>query len=90
MENLKEKYVISLDGCDDTTYYIGEYTTEEYNFLLKVAEDVSSMSTHICMPTMSVWKFNQERDKYISWRIDTHLEEEMELEAIKNQKKYDL
>jgi len=90
MENLKEKYVISLDGCDDTTYYIGEYTAEEYNFLLKVAEDVSAMSTYTCMPTMSVWKFNQDKDKYVSWRIDSHLEEEMELQIIKNQKKYDL
>lgn len=90
MEKLKKKYVIVLEGCDDTTSYIGEYTIEEYSLILKVAEEVSSMSTYTCMPTMSIWEFNQEKDKYVSWRIDSHLEEEMELQAIKNQKKYDL
>jgi hypothetical protein len=60
------KYVISLNGCDDTTKIEVDLTDEELNTIIKVGKIVNETSKYGCMPTMSIYtEYRIEEDAYI-------------------------
>jgi len=60
------KYIISLNGCDDTTKIEVDLTDEELNTIIKVGKIVNETSNYICMPTMSIYtEYRIEEDAYI-------------------------
>ena len=57
--NNKSLYEITLNGCDDDTFFVMELTENEYQFLLKVSEKANETSTYGCMPRLYVEKCEQ-------------------------------
>lgn len=57
--NNKSLYEITLNGCDDDTFFVMELTENEYQFLLKVSEKANKTSTYGCMPRLYVEKCEQ-------------------------------
>lgn len=51
---MKKTYVISVDGCDDSTIIREELTLEEYELLNTIAEKITNASEYGCMPTMEI------------------------------------
>lgn len=49
-----KKYSISINGCDDSTYFNLAMTEEEHNFLLKVARLSRHYSSYGCQPTIDI------------------------------------
>ena len=45
---------IALEGCDDTTYFSLEATSEERAFLERMVEAAKAASTYNCQPTISI------------------------------------
>ena len=54
---------ITLNGCDDDTYFVMELTEQEYQFLLRVSEKANETSTYGCMPRLYVEKLVQYQSK---------------------------
>lgn len=58
MQNLnmveKDRYTITLDGCDDSTVFEMLLTDEEYELLKRVSKKANETSTYGCMPRMFV------------------------------------
>lgn len=58
MKNLnmvkKDRYTITLEGCDDATIFEMLLTDEEYNLLKKVSEKANETSEYGCMPRMYI------------------------------------
>ena len=52
----KQRYEVSLVGCDDTTRFDMELTEEEAELLRVVARKSEEESSSQCMPTMTVMK----------------------------------
>ena len=52
----KQRYTITLNGCDDQTEFIMWLTEEEAALLRKVAVRSEQVCTYQCMPTLSVKK----------------------------------
>lgn len=51
------KVYIYLSGCDDLTSLINyEVTEEQYNFLLKLKDDINRNSSYGCQPTFHIEK----------------------------------
>lgn len=50
------KYLITLNGCDDTTYCELELTDEELKFLVKISKEINKYSTYECEPSISIYK----------------------------------
>ena len=50
----KRKYLISLVGCDDTTYLEKELSITEYQFLYNLSKEVNKNSAYSCQPTMEI------------------------------------
>ena len=55
-----KKYVITVDGCDDSTEIIKELTLEEYELLVDVSAEITDASEYTCMPRMDIIKYNEE------------------------------
>lgn len=51
---MKTSYIVSIEGCDDTTSFIVDCTEEEYNFLYKLSAISRNVSTYGCMPTIVI------------------------------------
>lgn len=51
---MKKTYIVSVDGCDDSTAIIQELTLEEYELLNTIAEKITNASEYGCMPTMEI------------------------------------
>lgn len=51
---MKKLYLVSVDGCDDSTTIEQELTFEEYDFLNMIAEKITIASEYGCMPTMEI------------------------------------
>jgi hypothetical protein len=51
---MKKKYIIRLDGCDDSTYIAMELTEDQLEFVKLLCGKSYENSTYGCMPTMSV------------------------------------
>lgn len=50
----KRKYLISLVGCDDTTYLEKELSIAEYQFLYSLSKEINENSDYGCQPKMEV------------------------------------
>ena len=55
-----KKYVITVDGCDDSTEIIKELTLEEYELLVDVSAEITDASEYTCMPRMEITEYNEE------------------------------
>ena len=49
---MKDKYMIALHGCDDSTYIKADLTPYDIELLTDLAEKFSEASTYCCMPVM--------------------------------------
>lgn len=56
------KYLITLNGCDDTTYCELELSDKELEFLIRISKEINKYSTYGCQPTISIYKDYQNRD----------------------------
>ena len=69
------KYLITLNGCDDTTYCELELSNKELEFLIRMSKEINKCSDYGCQPTISVYKdykkLNGKRDFRISGKWDT-------------------
>ena len=57
MSNL---YLIRNCGCDDTTCGLARMTDEQLDFLKNIIEDLNRNSTYSCMPTIDVYKIDED------------------------------
>lgn len=55
-EKIMNKYLITLNGCDDTTYCELELADEELNFLVKISKEINKYSSYQCQPSISIYK----------------------------------
>ncbi len=51
---MKKLYDITLDGCDDTTYFNMSLDEEEYKLVKKIEKISKHTSTYGCMPTLTI------------------------------------
>jgi hypothetical protein len=51
---MTEKYKITLEGCDDSTYMYVDLSPSEYDLIKRVSDLSHMISTYGCMPTMSI------------------------------------
>ena len=71
------KYLITLNGCDDETYCELELNDKELEFLIKISKEINKYSTYQCEPSISIYKdyknLDGKRDFRISgkWNVDT-------------------
>ena len=56
----KLTYKISVDGCDDSTFFNMELTKNEFNLLESVVDKCNETSTYGCMPVMTITKAEEE------------------------------
>ena len=63
------KYLITLNGCDDTTYCELELTDEELKFLVKISKEINRYSTYQCEPSISIYKDYKNLDGKRDFRI---------------------
>lgn len=50
------KYLITLNGCDDTTYCELELDDKELEFLVRISKEINKWSRYKCQPTISIYK----------------------------------
>lgn len=65
------KYLIALNGCDDTTYCELELNDKELEFLIKISKEINKYSTYQCEPTISIYKDYENLDgkrDFIIWK----------------------
>lgn len=53
-------YLIRNCGCDDTTVGLVRMTDEQLDFLKAVIEDLNKNSTYGCMPTIDVYRIDED------------------------------
>lgn len=56
------KYLITLNGCDDTTYCELELSDKELEFLIRISKEINKYSGYGCQPTISIYKDYRNRD----------------------------
>ena len=49
-------YLITLNGCDDTTYCELELSDKELEFLIRISKEINKWSSYGCQPTISIYK----------------------------------
>ena len=63
-----KKYLICLEGCDDTTKCEIELTKEEFDTFIKISKQINKKSTYQCKPHISIYeKWDKDEDGYISY-----------------------
>ena len=55
------KYLISVDGCDDSTEIEVDLTPTQFKLLERIAEQVSEKANYGCMPSMSIEKVEKKK-----------------------------
>lgn len=65
------KYLITLNGCDDTTYCELKLNNEELEFLIKIAKEINKWSGYQCQPTISVYKDYKNLDGKRDFRLSS-------------------
>lgn len=58
---MKQRYKISVNGCDDSTEFVMDLDEAEAALIMKVAEICTNTSTYGCMPTMDVELLEEQR-----------------------------
>lgn len=62
------KYLITLNGCDDTTKCEIELTKKQLETFMQIAKKINEKSTYQCEPTISIYeKYEKDNDDYIYW-----------------------
>lgn len=62
-----KKYLITLNGCDDTTKCEIELTKNQLETFMQIAKEINKKSTYCCKPTISVYdNYEKEEDGYLS------------------------
>ena len=56
------KYLITVDGCDDTTSFELDLTPEELVVAQRIADKCTETSTYGCMPRMTVTQAEEPTD----------------------------
>ena len=68
------KYLITLNGCDDTTYCELELSDKELEFLIRISKEINKWSSYQCQPTISIYKdyknLDGKRDFRVSGKFD--------------------
>lgn len=82
-----EKYLITLRGCDDSTYMLMDLTEEERVVLEKIEVLSIRTSSSNCMPVLYIDKFDEEKHKYELSQIE--YQEEKRLEKQEADRKYE-
>ena len=60
------KYLITLNGCDDTTECEIELTKEQLEIFMQIAKEINKKSTYQCEPSISVYeKYKKDDDGYL-------------------------
>ena len=60
---MADLYFIRNCGCDDETRGLARLTDEQFDFLKKIIENLNKNSTYGCMPTMYVYKIDEDMVK---------------------------
>lgn len=58
---MKKTYVITVEGCDDSTRIEYALTETQAKLLKDIAEKITKASTYTCMPCMDVEEKTKER-----------------------------
>ena len=58
------KYLIALNGCDDTTYCELELKNYEKEILIKISKEINKCSSYGCQPTISIYKDYIKKENY--------------------------
>ena len=62
------KYLITLNGCDDTTECEIELTNEQFETFMQIAKKINKHSTYGCEPTISIYeKYKKDNDGYFHY-----------------------
>lgn len=56
----EKTYMVSLDGCDDTTMFKMDLTEEEFNLIERLSIRSLDVSYYNCMPVLKIWLEGQE------------------------------
>ena len=48
------KYLIALNGCDDSTMCELELNHKEVEFLIKIAKEINKKSSYMCQPRIRI------------------------------------
>ena len=60
-----KKYLIMLNGCDDTTYCEVELTKEQLDTFVQISKKINKKSEYICQPTISIYdKYKKNENGY--------------------------
>lgn len=51
---MKNRCMIALHGCDDSTYIEAELDVREVNLLIRLSRKFEKASSYQCMPTMEI------------------------------------
>ena len=63
-----KKYLITLNGCDDTTECEIKLTNEQFETFMQIAKEINKHSTYGCEPTISIYeKYKKDNDGYFHY-----------------------
>ena len=64
-----KKYLITLNGCEDTTYCELELNDNELEFLIKISKEINKYSDCECQPTISIYEDYKNLDGKRDFRL---------------------
>lgn len=67
---MKNKYIIKIRGCDDTTAFVMELSEEELKLVQELCKKSQETSTYACMPVMEILEYNEENRKWYLGEYD--------------------
>jgi len=59
---MRKEYLISINGCDDSTKIRMKLNSTEFAIIYELAQKSIKTSTYICMPVITIKKLSQ-KDK---------------------------
>jgi len=63
-----KKYLITLNGCDDTTRCEIELTNEHFEIFMQIAKEINKHSTYGCEPNISIYdNYRKDNDGYLHY-----------------------
>ena len=63
-----KKYLITLNGCDDTTECEIELTNEQFEIFMQIAKEINKHSTYGCEPNISIYdNYEKDNDGYLHY-----------------------
>lgn len=67
-----KKYLITLNGCDDTTECEIELRKEQLEIFIQIAKEINKKSTYACKPNISIYdNYEKDDDGYFNyWDVE--------------------